>query len=210
MVVQGRQSRFCCHTLYIPLWLADSARMKFTNVFLFHYQSLSNCNHTSWYWSLAAWVWALEVVLSALWIPPALVHIVSCHYIDCHSYISMSSSLQPSFFSPRLKTQMSNPSGSNQHGPAKEYMPWNTNLLCNISRCETIEYIPDPMDSKLWAAFEEFSQEKNGSGLSATEQLDRLSIQFPRLDIKWVSHSSPMIQVGELISACLGDICCFH
>lgn len=54
------------------------------------------------------------------------------------------------------------------------------------SRCET-GYIPDPADSELWAAFDQFSQEKNGSGLSAAEQLDRLNAQFPLLDIKWES-----------------------
>jgi hypothetical protein len=44
--------------------------------------------------------------------------------------------------------------------------------------------LADPEDSELRAAFEEFSREKNGSGLSVTEQLDRLNIQFPNLDIK--------------------------
>lgn len=58
------------------------------------------------------------------------------------------------------------------------------NLLRNIYDSETNECISDPADSELRAAFEEFSREKNGSGLSATEQLDRLSIQFPQLDIK--------------------------
>jgi hypothetical protein len=43
---------------------------------------------------------------------------------------------------------------------------------------------PDPPDDELIAAFEQFGREKNGSGLSADEQLSRLNVQFPRLDIK--------------------------
>jgi hypothetical protein len=45
----------------------------------------------------------------------------------------------------------------------------------DIFRYET-GCISDPADSELQAAFEEFSQEKNGSSLNATKQLDRLNI----------------------------------
>ena len=54
----------------------------------------------------------------------------------------------------------------------------------NISRCERA-CIPDPPDSELQATFEQFSQEKSGSNLSATEQLDQLNLLFPHLQIKW-------------------------
>jgi hypothetical protein len=56
---------------------------------------------------------------------------------------------------------MSNRSGNNQYG-VKKYPP----------------------DSELRAAFEQFSREKNGSGLSGNEQLIRLNELFPELDIR--------------------------
>jgi len=46
----------------------------------------------------------------------------------------------------------------------------------------------DPPDNELRAAFEQFSREKNGSGLSGNEQLVRLNEQFPELDIRYVFH----------------------
>jgi len=48
-----------------------------------------------------------------------------------------------------------NPSGNNQHGPAKECVPPNTNLL--IFSCET-GCILDQADSELRAAFEKLGR----------------------------------------------------
>jgi len=46
--------------------------------------------------------------------------------------------------------------------------------------------ISDPPDDELQAMFEQFSQEKSGSGLSANEQLMRLNEQFPKFNIQCV------------------------
>lgn len=50
--------------------------------------------------------------------------------------------------------------------------------------------ISDPPDEELRAAFEQFSREKSGSGLSANEQLMRLNGQFPELNIQCVCQTS--------------------
>jgi hypothetical protein len=53
----------------------------------------------------------------------------------------------------------------------------------------TFDAFQDPPDDELRAAFEQFSREKSGSGLSGDEQLIRLNTQFPELDIRCVSHA---------------------
>jgi hypothetical protein len=58
-----------------------------------------------------------------------------------------------------------------------------------VSEVLTSDAFPDPPDNELRAAFEQFSREKNGSGLSGNEQLIRLNKQFPELDIRYVSHA---------------------
>lgn len=67
--------------------------------------------------------------------------------------------------------------------------------------------LSDPPDEELRAAFEQYGREKNGSGLSADEQLSRLNDQFPMLDIKYVSldhldptHSVNLHQKAPVIS----------
>ena len=47
----------------------------------------------------------------------------------------------------------------------------------------TFDAFQDPPDDELQAAFEQFSREKNGSGLSGDEQLTRLSALFPGFTI---------------------------
>ena len=53
----------------------------------------------------------------------------------------------------------------------------------------TCNTFPDPPDNELRAAFEQFSREKNGTGLSGDEQLIRLNKQFPELNIRYVFHT---------------------
>jgi hypothetical protein len=64
-------------------------------------------------------------------------------------------------------------------------------LKSRISKLLTyILCISDPPDEELRAAFEQFSREKSGSGLSANEQLMRLNEQFPELNIQYVCQTS--------------------
>jgi hypothetical protein len=49
-----------------------------------------------------------------------------------------------------------------------------------------INIILDPSDDELRVAFTQYGREKNGSGLSAVEQLARLNAEFPLLNIKYV------------------------
>jgi len=44
----------------------------------------------------------------------------------------------------------------------------------------------DPTDDEFRAAFLRYAREKNGSGLSAVEQLDRLNAEFPLLNMKYL------------------------
>jgi hypothetical protein len=53
-------------------------------------------------------------------------------------------------------------------------------------RCLHFDDFQDPPDDELRAAFEQFSREKNGSGLNGNEQLIRLNNLFPELDIRYV------------------------
>jgi hypothetical protein len=57
-------------------------------------------------------------------------------------------------------------------------------IMIFYSQYDGVVCIPDPPDSELQAAFEQFSREKSGSGLSAAEQLVRLNVWFPQLNIK--------------------------
>lgn len=60
--------------------------------------------------------------------------------------------------------------------------------ISHISEALTFDAFQDPPDDELRAAFEQFSREKNGSGLSGNEQLIRLNNQFPDLNIRYVFH----------------------
>jgi len=61
--------------------------------------------------------------------------------------------------------------------------------ISSISEVLTFNAFQDPPDNELQAAFEQFGQEKNGSGLSGNEQLIRLNEQFPKLDIRYIYHA---------------------
>ena len=43
----------------------------------------------------------------------------------------------------------------------------------------------DPDDKSLQAAFEQYAKEKNGSGLNTAEQLARLKLEYPKMNIKY-------------------------
>ena len=80
-----------------------------------------------------------------------------------------------------LEVRMPNQSGHNQYG--KKH--------CESQGCNSrskmvsdIKHIIDPSDDELHAAFQQYGCEKNGSGLSIDEQLARLGLDFPQLDIK--------------------------
>jgi len=101
---------------------------------------------------------------------PGPVHIVPC----CIVYQWAILLWIPLFFS----LDVSNPSGNNQHGPAK-----SKHQSSDIFRCET-GCILEHADSGLQATFEQFGRYKNGSSLSATEQQNRLNVLFPCLNTK--------------------------
>lgn len=65
----------------------------------------------------------------------------------------------------------------------------------NVSRAQSVQNSNgrlstsvDPSDDEFRVAFQQYGREKNGSGLSAAEQLARLSAEFPQLDIKLAVH----------------------
>ena len=82
---------------------------------------------------------------------------------------------------------MPNLHGNNQYGE-KHCLSYDFQydwLIINV-------YILDPSDDQLREAFTQYGREKNGSGLSAVEQLARLNAEFPLFNIKCVcSLSSP-------------------
>jgi hypothetical protein len=59
----------------------------------------------------------------------------------------------------------------------------------------------DPSDDELRAAFKQYGREKNGTGLNASEQLERLGRDFPGLDIKWVTPyvNSQLLMRREMV-----------
>lgn len=55
----------------------------------------------------------------------------------------------------------------------------------------------DPPDEDLLAAFQQYSREKNGSGLNAEEQLARLKVAYPAMHLKYVV--STILGIGAYI-----------
>jgi hypothetical protein len=58
----------------------------------------------------------------------------------------------------------------------------------------------DPSDDEFREAFAQYGREKNGSGLSAVEQLARLNVEFPRLNIQCVFY--PICVLLLLVVGC--------
>lgn len=56
---------------------------------------------------------------------------------------------------------------------------------CTYSRVSHARARSDPDDESLRAAFEQYAKEKNGSGLNTAEQLARLKLEFPKMNIKY-------------------------
>ena len=57
-----------------------------------------------------------------------------------------------------------------------------------ISEVLTHNTFPDPFNDELHATFQQFSQEKNGTGLSDDKQSIRLNKQFSKLNIWYVFY----------------------
>jgi len=89
-----------------------------------------------------------------------------------------------------IATDMSNPHGNKSAWDQNMYVHWNLMspsylLFMHFQTLQTM---------KLWAMFEQFSQKKSRSGLSANEQLMRLNEQFPKFSI-WCIEAYTVVKM---------------